>query len=213
MQGAVGYRGKVKYDKATALEYKNRPSRQHTAEMALIDRAFELVPRDYRILDLPCGAGRVSVHLAKRGYEVSCADYSEAMLDITRQVVAENGLHCPVEKQDIEALTFADRQFDAVICFRLFHHFPNAALRQKAVSELCRVARKQVAVSYFSPFAVTTIKRRLQARFAGRVPQKHATPLAEVERYFRTHGFRLVRNFARSPFLHTLHLALFERVD
>lgn len=212
MQDDVEYRGRVKYDAPTALAYKARPPRQHAAEMALIDKVFREIPKDHRVLDLPCGAGRVSVHLARQGYRLSCGDYSDAMLAITRDHVRESGFDCPVEKQDIEALTYADRQFDTVLCFRLFHHFPNPRIRQQAVSELCRVAGKYVALSYFSPLSITSFKRRLRSSFGGRPSQKLATPLAEVEGYFRHQGYKLVRDFARSPLLHTLHVALFERV-
>jgi ubiquinone/menaquinone biosynthesis C-methylase UbiE len=212
MQTDVHYRGRTKYDTSTALTYKNRPPGQHAAEMALIDRVFQMVPKNHRVLDLPCGGGRVSLHLAKQGYRMSCADYSEAMLEITRGCLRENGLDCPVERQDIEALTYSRCQFDTVICFRVFHHFPNPQIRQKAVAELCRVAGKLVALSYFSPFSVTSLKRRLRVGFGGRPSEKYATPRAEVETYFRNQGFRLVKDFARSPLLHTLHVGLFERI-
>jgi len=213
MQEVVAYRGKIKYDIQTALAYKDRPPRQQVAEIALVDRVFRWVPKTHRILDLPCGGGRVSVHLARNGYQVSCADHSEAMLEIARRFLRENRLECPVERQDIEALTYSNRQFDTVICFRLFHHFPTPAIRQGAVAELCRVAGSYVALSYFSPLSVTSLKRRLRAGLGGRASQKLATPRAEVEAYFRSQGFRLVKDFARSPFLHTLHLALFERAE
>lgn len=211
MQSVVDYRGRIKYDTPNALAYQDRPPRQHAAEMALIDRVFSLVPKNHRVLDLPCGGGRVSVHLARKGYQMHCADYSDAMLAITRQFVHASGLDCPVDKQDIEALTYANAEFDTSLCFRLFHHFPNPAIRQQAISELCRVSGKSVVLSYFSPFSVTSLKRRLRFRIGGRASEKYATPLAEVEQYFSLQGFRLVRNFARSPLLHTLHVALFER--
>lgn len=213
MQEVVAYRGKIKYDIQTALAYKDRPPRQQAAEIALIDRVFRWVPKTHRTLDLPCGGGRVSVHLARNGYQVSCADNSDAMLEIARRFVEENHLACPVDQQDVEALTYSNRQFDTVICFRLFHHFPTSAIRQKAVAELCRVAGSYVALSYFSPLSVTSLKRRLRSALGGRASQKLATPRAEVEAYFRSQGFRLVKDFARSPFLHTLHLALFERAE
>ena len=206
-------RGKSKYDASTALAYKDRPARQQSAEMALLDRLFALVPKDRRVLDLPCGAGRVSVHLAMQGYHMSCADHSEAMLQIARESLAVNALDCPVERQDIEQLTYADAQFDTIVCFRLFHHFPTQTIRQRAVSELCRVARSQVVISYSSPWSASSIARRLRALFGGRKSQKFTTSLKEVDACFRTQGFRLVKDFARSPFLHTLHVALSERVQ
>ena len=207
------YLGKTKYDAKTALTYKDRPVAQQTAEMALLDRAFAFVPKDQRVLDLPCGGGRVSMHLARQGYQMSCADYSDAMLQITRASLAESGLDCPVERQDIERLSYADAQFDTIVCFRLFHHFPTPTIRQKAVAELCRVAGSQVMISYSSPYSPSSLARRLRLLFGGRKSQKFTTSLAEVEACFRTHGFRLVKDFARSPLLHTLHLALFERIQ
>jgi ubiquinone/menaquinone biosynthesis C-methylase UbiE len=207
----VAYRGRVKYDEKAAKRYQVRKVGKHLAEMRLVDRAFKLIPKAHRILDLPCGGGRVTVHLAKQGYNVSSADLSEAMLTITRENVASNGFKCPVERQDIEKLTYADSAFDSVISFRLFHHFPNPEIRQRAVNELCRVAKHFVALSYFSPASLTSVKRGLRAAMGGRKSDKHPTPLSELKRYFAKAGFRLVKDFARVPIIHTLHLAVFER--
>lgn len=213
MHTQIAYRGKIKYDEATAKAYQERPPRQHAAEIALIDRVLRAMPTCRTMLDLPCGAGRVSLHLAQRGYAVTCADNSASMLELTRRVLEQNGLDCAVDPQDIEALTYNDRQFDAILCFRLFHHFPTPEIRQRAVAELTRVARRYVALSYFSPWSATSVKRRLRAALGGRPSQKCATPCSEVCAYFTPHGFRLVADFARSPLLHTLHVALFERVQ
>ena len=207
----VAYRGRVKYNEKTARRYQVRKEGKHLAEMRLVDRAFKLIPKSHRILDLPCGGGRVTVHLAKQGYDLSSADLSEAMLEITRENVASNGLKCPVERQDIEKLTYGDGAFGTVISFRLFHHFPNPEIRQRAVSELCRVAKHFVVLSYFSPASVTSVKRSLRAAVGGRKSDKHPTSLSEVRGYFAKAGFRLVKDFARVPIIHTLHLAVFER--
>lgn len=207
----VAYRGRVKYNEKTARKYQVRKEGKHLAEMRLVDRAFKLIPKSHRVLDLPCGGGRVTVHLAKQGYDLSSADLSESMLAITRENVAKNGFKCPVERQDIEKLTYGDRAFDTVVSFRLFHHFPNPEIRQRAVTELCRVAKQFVALSYFSPASVTSVKRGLRAAMGGRKSDKHPTPLSEVKKYFVKAGFKLVKDFAQLPIIHTLHLAVFER--
>jgi SAM-dependent methyltransferase len=210
--GSAAYRGRVKYDEATARQYQVRKRSKHAAEMRLVERAFALVPKSHRVLDAPCGGGRVTLHLAQAGYAMSAADLSEAMIALTRAAVAQHGLAVPVEKQDLERLTFGDRSFDTIISFRLFHHFPTPAIRQRVVSELCRVARKYVALSYFSPASVTSVKRSLRAALGGRKSEKHATSLGEVAGYFAQAGFTLARDFAQLPLIHTLHIALFERV-
>jgi ubiquinone/menaquinone biosynthesis C-methylase UbiE len=205
----VAYRGRVKYDDAQSRKYQCRKPHKHHAEMRLIDRAFALVPKTHSVLDTPCGGGRVLLHLAQKGYTVSGADLSESMLAIARENASQAGVSCTVERQDLEKLSYPNGRFDTVVCFRLFHHFPNPEIRERVVGELCRVAAKSVALSYFSPYSVQSLRRKL----SGTDRDRFATPLVEVESYFRKAGFRLVKDFAQLPVLHTLHLAVFERVS
>lgn len=211
-QQKAAYLGRVKYDEKTARQYQVRKAGKHNAEMRMVDRAFKLVPKTHRVLDCPCGGGRVTLHLGKKGYDMSAGDLSDAMLQITKENTEKAGLKVPVQKADIEKLAFGDKQFDTIISFRLFHHFPAPDIRQRAVTELCRVARKYVAMSYFSPASVTSVQRKIRAALGGRKSQKHSTPLSEVEGYFTKAGFKLVKDFAQLPLVHTMHLALFERV-
>lgn len=206
------YAGRVKYDEAAARKYQVRKQHKHVAEMRLIDRAFAKVPKTHKVLDIPCGGGRATLHLAWRGYKMAAADLSDAMLQITRENAAKESLDVEVSKQDLEKLAFSDCTFDTVLCFRLFHHFPTPAIRQRTVSELCRVARKYVALSYFSPASFTSLKRMLRAKLGGKSSDKFATSLTEVQKYFASANFELVQDFAQLPLLHTMHLALFQRV-
>jgi 2-polyprenyl-3-methyl-5-hydroxy-6-metoxy-1,4-benzoquinol methylase len=203
----AAYPAKSKYDSRQSCGYQQRKPAKHRAEMRLIDRAFALVPKSHRVLDVPCGGGRVLLHLAAQGYAVAGADFSEAMLATARENAAKNGVACAIERQDIERMTFADRSYDAVVCFRLFHHFPTAAIRQQVIGELCRVTAHEVVLSYFNPYSPTSLKRKL----TGADPDRFATPVTELKGYFATNGFRLVKDFAQLPLVHTLHLAVFAR--
>jgi SAM-dependent methyltransferase len=207
MTEPVAYRGRVKYTRETSQKYQQRKPGKHRAEMRLIDKAFAHIPKSHRVLDVPCGGGRVTVHLMKRGYQMSAADLSESMIEIARHAVAP----ATVEKQDVERLTYPDQHFDTIVSFRLFHHFPNPEIRQRVVNELCRVAKSNVVLSYFSPLSWTSMKRKLRAARGGRKSDKHATSLAEVTRYFEKAGFQLVKDYAQMPVIHTLHVAVFER--
>jgi 2-polyprenyl-3-methyl-5-hydroxy-6-metoxy-1,4-benzoquinol methylase len=201
------------YTAEKARRYQDQPDAKHRAEMRLIDRAFALIPREHRVLDAPCGGGRVSVHLARRGYRLRAADLSEAMIDSARQTMAAEGLQIDVDHQDVECVSYQDRAFDTVVSFRLFHHFPTPEIRRRVVHELCRVAASNVVLSYLSPWAFTSARNRLVAACGGRPVRKFATSLGEVEGYFAENGFRLVADFARLPLVHTLHLAVFQRID
>src|ERR1044071_4419326 len=93
------YDGRVKYTEERSRKYQQRKSGKHAAEMRLLERAFALIPKTHRVLDAPCGGGRVSIHLAGLGYQMSAADLSEAMVKIARENFASNGLTETVEQQ------------------------------------------------------------------------------------------------------------------
>src|SRR5690348_10958931 len=121
------YEARFKYDQNNqAVEYyQGRHLKKHMAELQLIDRAFALVPKQHRVLDLPCGGGRISIHLGQQGYQMAAADLSESMRTLAQKNMADAQLSCSIESQDIERLTYEAQSFDTIVCFRLFHHFPN----------------------------------------------------------------------------------------
>jgi 2-polyprenyl-3-methyl-5-hydroxy-6-metoxy-1,4-benzoquinol methylase len=184
----TGYR-KLYTDKEAASYQQHKPEK-HEAELRLTDCWFAQISRYYSVLDVPCGGGRVTINLAQRGYAITGEDVSEGIVQIARAAAAP------------KKLTYADRSFDAVICYRLFHHFPNPEIRRRAVRELCRVARGNVVMSYLSKWAYTAAYRRLCAALGGKKVTKFATSLAEVEGYFNQAGFYLVKDFARLPLIH-----------
>ena len=206
------YRARTNYDERKANIYQHRKVHKHVNEMKLLDRAFALIPKDRTVLDLPCGGGRVFLRLAEKGYKVRAADLSDAMIAVAQQNADNAGLGIKVEKADVEALSFSDRSVDAIVCFRLFQHFPTPAIRLRAVIVMCRVAGQYVVMSYFSPYSWTQAKLIVREKLGGRKLRKFPTSLSEVEGYFASNGYRLVKDFAQLPLLHTLHLAIFERI-
>jgi protein-S-isoprenylcysteine O-methyltransferase Ste14/SAM-dependent methyltransferase len=205
----AAYSARVRYSEKVSKLYQQRNPRRHHAEMQLLSRVFAQVPLG-SVLDIPSGGGRVGVLLAQHQYQVTCADYSPAMVDITRHTAAQVGVDIAVDQQDIEAMTYADRAFDTIVCFRLFHHFPNRAIRARAVREMCRVARDRVVVSYFSPLAFSALERKARGTINGR-QSKFTTSLNEVCSYFEDCGFVLEKDFSQLPLLRTLHVGLFRR--
>ena len=182
------------------------------AEMWLIHRAMMLVPNTHRVLDVPCGEGRVMLDLAKRGYAVTGADLSEEMANVARQAAAASGLTCPVHREDLQKLTFPDGSFDTVICFRLFHKLPTPELRQLIIGELCRVSRHYVLLSYVSAWSYTSLNRTLRVVLGVNKPDRRATSLKELKGSFAHCGFELLKDFAQFPLLKTVHLAMWQRI-
>ena len=93
-----------------------------------------------KVLDLGCGTGRTSRHLARRGHEVTAIDYSPTMLERARQ--RSNGFNIHLSLMDAVALGFSDCTFD----YCLFAHNGLDYLhprtnRAKALGEIFRVLK------------------------------------------------------------------------
>lgn len=211
---AYDHRSRVKSSVDKAERYRHRPASKHSAEMVLVRRGLALVNGVDSVLDAPCGVGRATIMLAQMGYHATGADLGEGAIRLARLEVAQAGVPAIIDTQDLVRTSYRDRQFDAVLCFRFFHHLPTPEFRDEIVRELCRVAGQYVLISYLSPWSPTSAKRWLRKRLGlGRPSVQQATSLTEVQGYFARHGFHLVDDLAQMPFLHSLHLAVFRRAD
>jgi SAM-dependent methyltransferase len=86
-----------------------------------------------RVLDLGCGAGHVSFHVAPRAREVVAYDLSPAMLETVRGEAARRGLrNITTIEGPVERLPFADGAFDVVVSRYSAHHWSDfrAGLRE-----------------------------------------------------------------------------------
>lgn len=87
--------------------------------MTLADAAFATRHLDVgagaRLLDVPCGAGRHALQLARSGYEVTGVDISKDAIARAAQAAAEEGLQAAFVQADM--LHFrADEPFDGAVC-------------------------------------------------------------------------------------------------
>jgi SAM-dependent methyltransferase len=70
-----------------------------------------------RFLDMGCGAGRLLIHLAKRGYRVLGVDLSEAMLEVAKAKAADVGVGIQCLKANLVELdALCDESFDYAAC-------------------------------------------------------------------------------------------------
>ncbi len=74
-------------------------------------RALRLEP-GMRVLDVPCGTGRIASRLAARGCDVVGVDITDRFLEVAR--ARDDGVR--YEKADMRELPY-EEQFDATLCF------------------------------------------------------------------------------------------------
>lgn len=154
------------------------------------------------VLDLPCGHGRFAPLLNDYAGCLIQGDLAASMLERRRDpsALALQG--------SLLALPIRDDSVDLAFCFRVLHHFPEAALRARAIAELGRVSRRWVLTSYYDAGSFPVWRDRLRGRKRELTSCSHA----EFENEAAAAGLRVVtRRFRRRWFSQQV-LALLEVV-
>lgn len=105
--------------------YKHRDDNEARDVINLFERSVHL-PSDAKVLDVCCGAGRHSLELARRGYEVTGFDLSPYLIS-----QAEDGLNNSKEKglkvkfliEDMKSFSFEEKFDAAMNIFTSFGYF------------------------------------------------------------------------------------------
>ncbi|UCF94355.1 MAG: class I SAM-dependent methyltransferase, partial [Desulfobacterales bacterium] len=116
-----------------------------------------------RILEIPCGGGRISPQLAGVTDLLIQADIglgqvrygkTRPRLPIPQVWMTASAFHIPLR----------DAGVDAVVCIRLAHHLGTAQEREDLVVELLRVARRYVIMTFFDDDSLKNNLRRLRGK-------------------------------------------------
>lgn len=94
---------------------------------------------EWQALDIATGAGHTALTFAPHVARVVATDLTEAMLQKTAELAAQQGLtNVETKYADAESLPFDDNSFDLVTCRLAFHHFPDP---HQALAEFARVLK------------------------------------------------------------------------
>ena len=138
------YKGDVakNYDKERFSSWKGKL--YDWFEKRSITKAMYYMPKHFKVLDIPCGTGRITEHIKNLGYHVEGADTSEDMLRIGMRRIG-----IPFHKQNILHMEFPDKKYAVITCVRLTGHLPHRTLIN-ALKEMKRVAAFLV-VTFYTP--------------------------------------------------------------
>ena len=77
---------------------------------------------DARILELCCGTGRLTIPIAKVGYDICGVDYTSSMIEQAKVKASEEGLKINFVKADIRTLELKEKYDLIFIPFNSIHH-------------------------------------------------------------------------------------------
>ncbi len=81
--------------------------------------------KDARILELCCGTGRLTLPIAKAGYDICGVDYTSSMLEQAKIKATEAGLEIDFIEADIRTLNLQEKYDLIFIPFNSIHHLYN----------------------------------------------------------------------------------------
>ena len=109
----------------------------------LIKLVEELTPRGGKILEAGCGTSALSVFLSKKGYDLTCCDLDDDMLDLAKRFNTQVGGNVTYIKENILNFTFKDNSFDTIYSHGVLEHFKEDVVVQ-AINERLRVANRYI---------------------------------------------------------------------
>lgn len=191
------YRGAEaeKYEEKRFTSYKGKIYKNHQ-ERIVVD-IFRNIPANSKVLDLPCGTGRISEKLITEfSFMLTAADYSEDMLAIARRRVKGNNNNIGFQTIDAENIGYGNGSYDVVLTVKLMHLLP-VETQRKVLKELCRVSRWLVVVTYAYHSKIEALKNFSKAiynRFSSYPRQtvsKYARRINELESEFSDLGMKV----------------------
>jgi SAM-dependent methyltransferase len=136
------------------------PEQTH-AQVDFVERVLGL-PEQARILDVPCGDGRLCIELASRGYHVTGVDLTPHFLERARSRARERQLEVVLEERDMRDLPW-NREFDGALCWwGSFGYFDDAgnATFLRAVAQALRPGARFIVDTHVAESLLTHYQPR-----------------------------------------------------
>ena len=165
---------------------------QTPAELERFASQLELAA-GVRLLDVACGTGGLSVHLARvTGCDVTGVDLEESGLENGRQSAREAGIEARARFVRADAsrpLPFADGSFDAVLCIDALNHLPG---RAAVFAEWARLLAPGGRLVFTDPVTITGLVSSEELAIRSSIGYFDFAPPGEDERLLLAAGLTVV---------------------
>jgi SAM-dependent methyltransferase len=158
-QSDIGPRYRQRYEKRWFKRLTTRREIRHVGSLLASQ------PRCRRLLDMPCGGGRVSAPFAAAADLLLQADLSLSQVHMARHTLGSRGGILWFTASAF-VIPLKDGAVDGAVCNRLTHHL-SPAEQERVVHELLRVSARFVILSYYDHDSFRSLGRRVRGKDAG----------------------------------------------
>jgi ubiquinone/menaquinone biosynthesis C-methylase UbiE len=147
----------------------------------ILAEILPLLKKTETILDLGSGTGHTAHELLKKGFKVTCVDYSDMNVFDDTKPIRYDGINLP----------FKDNSFDTVLLVTVLHHTPDPV---RIIREASRVAKKIIIMedtynNIFQKYAVFVMDSIGNMEFVGH-PHTNKTD-RQWQKIFKKMGLKI----------------------
>jgi SAM-dependent methyltransferase len=139
-----------------------RRQRRNARKWSAICRALDEAGDVGSVLDLPCGTGRFTGHLARKDLDVVGGDIS---LQMMREAADSPAVRHPsiagYVQADAEELPFRDRSLDCVVSIRFMFHV-DPITRRRMLREMGRISKRWLIIDYRHKYSARWVSWRIR---------------------------------------------------
>ena len=180
------------------------------AERRSLEQIVRRLPRGSRILDAPCGTGRLLDLFLRLDLTVVCADISAEMLAVARSRTLQWNGRISFSRMDLNQIPLADRSVAATFSIRFLPHIPPDE-RALMLREFRRVSQSWVVLSLSLSTPWHRFRRRIKRWLGHSAPVRHPVTSEALAVELRQAGLREVRRVWTCPLLSEQVLVACER--
>ena len=181
------------------------------AERRAIRGVLKSLPSGGRAVDAPCGTGRLSDLLLRRGWRTFACDISAEMLGVARRRNGGRTGSIRFSRMDCTEMALASQSVSAVFSIRFLVHIAPAE-RIKMLREFRRVTDRWVVISMSLSTPWHRVRRRIKSWLGHPKPVRYPVTNKALTEELREAGLREIRRVWAFPILSEEVFVVCERI-
>jgi SAM-dependent methyltransferase len=186
----------------------------HAREIQILENFLDRVaPKSGDVLDMPCGYGRFSGLIRKRGLNLVSCDYSFYMVKKAMRSGDKSRLlkDWGVVADAKQGLPFKKEAFDILLCMRFWHHIHVPSERKAILAFFSRVTSGWVILSFYQVNALHRFQRWFRQKLKASRTRIKMISKDEFQSEIKEAGFDCVAVVPLFRGIHAQHLALLKK--
>jgi len=149
----------------------------------------KIVNNNMKILDLPCGTGKLGATFSNYPIHVIAGDVSKSMLELAKDEYNNEKIDFKI--MDALNIPYDDNYFDTIVCLRLFQRIP-ADTRLRILSEFRRTSKRNLIISYSFISIWQKIRFKIKKILVKDFNFFYSDKLKEIELELEESGFEIL---------------------